>query len=290
MQINSTPYSGGTQHPGDALRLQLKTLRLSGVLDTLEARHRQAIVGQWSYVEFLTRLFEDEIERRAQKQLGVRLKKGAINTNKTLEDFSFTFNPSINRQQVMAIAAGDYIRARRNVLICGPSGVGKSHIAQALGHEACRQGYNTRFVSTHKMLQHLHGGRADNTYERRLGLYVRPELLILDDFGLRSLTAQSSEDLYEIINERYEKGSIVLTSNRSPKEWSGLFNDPLLASAGLDRLGDRAEILVIRGQSYRSHGRSHQGSPTGETDLDRPPTGDRPATDEGSESDQSAVA
>jgi DNA replication protein DnaC len=151
------------------------------------------------------------VERRAQKQLALRLRRGTLNTTKTLEEFSFTFNPGINRQQVLALAAGDYLRERRNVLICGPAGVGKSHLAQALGQEACRQGYEVLFVNTHKMLQHLHGGRADNSLERRLATYLRPDLLILDDFGLRALSAPSPEDLYDVINERYEKGSIVLT-------------------------------------------------------------------------------
>lgn len=240
---------------------KLKQLRLSGVLATLEARHRQAVDAKWSYVEFLARLLEDEIERRAQKQLALRLRRGALNTSKSLEEFSFTFNPSINRQQILALAAGDYIRQRRNVLICGPSGVGKTHLAQALGQEACRQGFDVLFVSTHKMLQHLGGGRADNSLERRLSTYLRPDLLILDDFGLRALWPPSPEDLYDVINERYEKGSILLTSNRSPKEWPALFGDPLLASAGLDRLGDRAEMLVIRGESYRSQGRSRLDTP-----------------------------
>ena len=111
-------------------------------------------------------------------------------------------------------------------------------------------------MNTHKMLQHLNGGRADNSLERRLGTYLRPDLLILDDFGLRPLSGPSPEDLYDIINERYEKGSILLTSNRSPKEWPSLIGDPLLASAGLDRLGDRAELVVIRGESYRSQSRT----------------------------------
>lgn len=256
----NTPYQPAGYQPADALLLQLKTLRLSGILVTLEARHRQAIASEWSYVEFLSRLLEDEIERRAQKQLELRLRRGSINTTKTIEDFSFSFNPNINRQQVMALAACDYIREKRNLLLCGPSGVGKSHLAQALGQEACRQGFDVLFISTHKMLQHLLGGRADNSYERRLATYLRPDLLILDDFGLRSLAPPAPDDLYEVINERYEKGSILLTSNRSPKEWGSLFNDPLLASAGIDRLGDRAEMLVIRGESYRARGRSAPGT------------------------------
>lgn len=238
----------------DTLKNQMRTLRLSGVLQTLDARHRQAVDGQWSYLDFLTRLLEDEVERRAQKQLGMRLRRGQLNTQKTLDTFSFSFNPTLNRQKVLALAACDFLRERRNVLLCGPSGVGKTHLAQALGTEACRQGYDVLFVSTHKMLQYLGAGRADNTFERRLAAYVRPDLLILDDFGLRALVPPGPEDLYDVINERYEKASILLTSNRSPEEWPALFGDPLLASAGLDRLNHRAELLVIRGESYRAQG------------------------------------
>jgi DNA replication protein DnaC len=108
------------------------------------------------------------------------------------------------------------------------------------------------FVTTHKLLQHLNGGRADGSYFRRLETYLRPDLLILDDFGLRALPPASSEDMYEIIAERYEKGSIVLTSNRAPSEWPELFGNPLLASAGLDRLADHAESVVISGRSFRA--------------------------------------
>ena len=234
---------------------QLKTLRLSGMLDTLESRMREAVAGQGSYAAFLARLLEDEVERRAQKQLTLRIRRAALHSGKTLESFDFSFNPMFNRQQVLQLASGDYLRQQRNVLICGPSGVGKSHLAQALAHEACRQGWDVRVTDTHKMLQHIHAGRADGTVEQRLASYVRPQLLILDDFGLRALRPPAPEDLYDVINERYERGSIIVTSNRAPTEWPELFGNPLLASAGLDRLRDRAEVVVITGSSYRAQGR-----------------------------------
>jgi DNA replication protein DnaC len=239
------------------LATQLRHLRLSGVLETLEARNRQAIDEQWSYLEFLSRILEDEVERRTQKQLSLRLRRGALNSTKSLEGFDFNFNTNLNRQQILNLAACEYVREKRNLLVCGPTGVGKTHLAQALGQEAARQGFDVLFIGVQKMLQHLNGGRADGSWERRMATYLRPDLLILDDFGLKSIQPPGPEDLYDVINERYERGSILLTSNRAPNEWPDLFRDPLLASAGLDRLLDRAEIVVIRGPSYRSKGRKN---------------------------------
>jgi DNA replication protein DnaC len=230
----------------------LKRLRLSGILETLEARNQQAIDGTWTYVEFLARLLEDEVERRGQKQLLLRIRRAAINTTKTLEGFDFNFNPGINRQQILDLTTCGYIRQKRNVLICGPTGVGKTHLAQALAHEACRKGYTALFVNTYRMLQHINGGRADGTLEKRFQTYLRPDLLVLDDFGLKALHPPGPEDLYDVINTRYERGSIILTSNRAPEEWPDLFGDPLLASAGLDRLNHSAHVVVITGASFRA--------------------------------------
>lgn len=234
---------------------QLRQLRLSGVLETLEARNRQAINDKWSYQEFLSRILEDEVERRAQKQLQLRLRRGALNSTKTLESFDFNFNPQLNRQQILELATCEYVRQKRNLLVCGPTGVGKTHLSQALAQAAARQGFDVLFTSVQKMLTHLNGGRADGSLEKRLGNYLRPDLLILDDFGLKSIPPPGPEDLYDVINERYEKGSILLTSNRAPAEWPDLFQNPLLASAGLDRLLDRAEVVIIRGPSFRSKDR-----------------------------------
>jgi DNA replication protein DnaC len=123
-----------------------------------------------------------------------------------------------------------------------------------LAHEACRQGHSALFINTYRMLQHLNGGRADGTLERRFQAYRRPELLILDDFGLKPLRPPAPEDLYDVINERYERGSILVTSNRALEEWPDLFGNPLLASAGLDRLTHKAHVVLITGASFRAHG------------------------------------
>jgi DNA replication protein DnaC len=232
---------------------KLKALRLSGVLDTLEVRTQQAVAEQWTYGDFLERLLEDEVERRGQKQLTMRLRRATLNTQKTLETFDFTFNPGLNRQLIYDLAAGHYIHDKRNVLVCGPTGVGKSHLSQALSHEACRRGFDVVFTDAHKMLRHLNAGRVDNTYEKRLALYVRADLLVIDDFGLKPMP--NPADMYDVINERYEKGSILLTSNRAPAEWATWFVDPLLASAGLDRLSHRAHLIIITGSSYRAKDR-----------------------------------
>jgi len=239
----------------------LKQLRLSGILDGLDARTEQAVAERWSHLEFLTRLVQDEVERRAQKQLAMRVRRGGLLAGKTLTSFDFGFNPAIDRQLVYELATCAFVRQHRNVLLCGQTGVGKSHLAQALAHEAARQGFGVLVTGAHQMLASINAGRADGSYERRLAGYIRPALLVLDDFGLKPLPPSGPADLYDVIDRRYEAGSIILTSNRAPGEWPEVFTDPLLASAGLDRLGDRAYLLTITGRSFRLSHQPHAPAP-----------------------------
>lgn len=233
---------------------KLKSLRLSGVLETLDVRNREAIEEKCTYVEFLQKLLEDEVERRGQKQLSLRLRRSNLDPNKTLEAFDFGFNPNINRQQIYDLATCAFVERAEGLFLCGPAGVGKSHLAQALGHEAARRGYDVLFTRTSAMLAQLHGGRADGTYERRLATYQRPDVLILDDFGLKPMRPPAAEDLYEIIEARYSRGAMILTTNRAFNEWPELFDNPVLASAALDRLAHGATQLVITGDSFRAKG------------------------------------
>lgn len=235
---------------------QLKRLRLSGILDTLEVRNSQAIAEQWSYTEFLSRLMTDEVERRAAKQLALRLRRGQVDTTKTLETFDFDFNPTTKRRQIFDLATCEFIRQRRNCLVLGQTGVGKTHLAQALSHEAARKGFDVLFTTAHRILLHLQAARGEGHYERRLAAHLKPDLLVIDDFGLRPLPANGAGDLYELIDGRYEKGSLILTSNRAAEEWPEMLGDPLLANAALDRLLDRAHVVTITGKSYRLAGRT----------------------------------
>lgn len=240
-------------NPVPELAPQLKQLRLSGIFDSLEARNRQAIEGKLAYTDFLALLIGDEVARREQKKFSLRLRRAQFRTTKTLEQFEFERLPQLNRALVHDLATGRYLSEKAPVLIVGPCGTGKSHLAQALGHCAVRQGVDVVFTTCASLTQSLNAARATGSYERRLATLARVPLLIIDDFGLKPLRTPADEDLHDLIAERYEQVSTIVTSNLDFTEWDEAFPaNRLLASATLDRMRHNAYCLVLDGQSYRT--------------------------------------
>jgi len=237
--------------PTDQLIPLLKKLRLSGVLETLDLRVRGAADDSLAHSEFLVRLMRDEVERRASKQLTSRIRRANFEHAKTLETFDFVFNPSVPKAKVIDLATCAFIGRQENVCLVGPTGTGKSHVAQALGHRACRAGHTVQFVRATDFFADLRAGRADNSLTRRMQRYLNVDLLSLDDLGLRPLQQTDTLDLYDLIRGRYERASIVMTSNRSLDELYPLCGDPLLASAAMDRLLHHAHVIEMTGKSFR---------------------------------------
>ena len=189
-----------------ALHDSLRTLKLSGMLHTLDARLAQAQAGELGHLEFLQVLCHDEITRRDNMGIQRRLRRAHFDQTTTLEEFDFAASPKLPAAQIRDLAALRWLHSGESVVLHGPVGVGKTHVAQALGHLAIRRGADVRFTKTSRALADLAGGHADRTWPKRLGELVRPALLILDDFAIRELTAQQADDLYELISERAQAG------------------------------------------------------------------------------------
>jgi DNA replication protein DnaC len=240
-------------NPIPELGPMLKQLRLSGILDSLEARNREAIDLKLAYTDFLALLIQDEIARREQKKFTSRLRRATFRTNKTLDQFDFDRLPKLNRALVHDLATNRYIAEHAPVLIVGQVGVGKSHLAQALGHCAIRRGIDVVFTSCAQLVTTLNAARATGAYERKLATLARVPLLIIDDFGLKPLRPPQDEDLHDLIAERYERASTIVTSNLDFTEWDQAFpNNRLLASASVDRLRHNAYCIELEGPSGRS--------------------------------------
>ncbi len=239
-------------NPTPELIPMLKELKLSGILDSLEIRNRQAIEEKFAYTDFLALLLQDEVARRTNNKLNNRVRKAGFRNHKTLEEFDFSFNPSINRAQILDLATCRFLEEKVSVLIVGPCGTGKSHIAQALGHCALRIGYDVLFTTQTKLLGQLNAARATNTYERRFNSLVKVHLLIIDDFGLKPLKPLQDEDLHELICERYERRSTIMTSNLDFSEWGEAFPNRILGAATIDRIRHGAYRIILDGKSFRS--------------------------------------
>ena len=241
------------------LKQQPRQLRLSGLLQTLEVRLQEARSHDLAHEEFLELILADELNVRGQRQIERRTRAANFRELKTLEDFDFSFNTKIDRKLVYDLATGGFIDQRRDVLMVGPPGVGKSHLAQGIGYALIKAGRTVLYRSIFDVVAEL-GTEAQHPlrHQKAMNTYLRCDLLIIDDMGIKALPPRSGEHLFEIIMRRYELRSTVMTSNRPIEEWGKLLGDVPAAIAILDRFLHHAEIIQITGRSYRLKDRAAQ--------------------------------
>jgi DNA replication protein DnaC len=232
----------------------LKKLRLSGMAQTLAVRLQEAVANRLSHAEFLELALADELAVRQERGVARGLKAADFREQKTLEDFEWDFNRAIKKKQIYDLAAGAFVRQHRDALLVGPPGVGKSHLIQAIGRQLVYAGFTVLYRSIFDAVRDFLHDEAFEGHDRVMGKYLKPDLLILDDMGLKQLPKRSGEYLFEIIMRRHQLRSTMMTSNRPLEDWGKLIQDVPAATAILDRLLSNAEILQITGKSYRLRG------------------------------------
>lgn len=239
----------------NTLTEQLKKLRLTGIVETLNIRVDQANQDGLSHQEWLSLLLQDEIQRRDNQMLQRRLSAAKFDQLQTFEGLELNNYPINIQHKIRDLMCGNYLAQKQNIIIMGPTGTGKTHLAQALGHQACRQGKKVRFIRAASLWRELYASRADNRWEQVFKKLSIPELLIIDDFGLKGMNALQAEEIYELIAERHLKGSFIFTSNRKIEGWVELFPEAIMGNAALDRLANNAHQLVLECESYRKKSR-----------------------------------
>lgn len=234
-----------------ALRENLKALKLSTVARDMDTTLRQAKENGPGYDEFLLDLTSTELQTRSENRLNRRVREAKFPLLKTLESFDFSAVPDLDIRLIRELTECEYIKEHRNVIFLGRSGAGKTHLATALGVEACRNNYRTRFVSCYGLVNELIEARQENELQRLVGRHTRYGLLILDELGYIPFSKEGGELLFQVLAERQEKGSVVITTNLGFADWTQVFGDPVMTAALLDRLTHRAHIINCPWDSYR---------------------------------------
>jgi len=245
----------------ETLSSMLRKLRLSGLAETLEVRLQEASGNSLTHAEFLELILQDEMLIRGQRQIARRVKSATFRDLKSLEEFDWSFNPSAKKNQFYELATGSFIGEHRDVLICGPPGTGKSHLVQGIGYHLIKLGHVVRYRSIFDVVRDFLHDEAMDGHERIMASYLKPDLLIIDDFGMKQLPKRSGEFLFEIVMRRYEKRSTMMTTNRPIEDWGKLLGDVPTATAILDRFLHHSDIITITGKSYRLRNRQQGSKP-----------------------------
>lgn len=233
----------------ERVRLGLDRLRLQRMAEVLSPVCEEASRESLSYLDFLDQLLQAEQTARYERNVEVKTRLARLPYHKTMADFDYSFQPSVDKKQIAELLTLRFVENRENVLLLGPPGVGKSHIAVALALETITKGYSAYFVTMQHLIDYLSEGT--EPVAARMRVLLRPKLLVIDEVGYLPLDRQAANWFFELVSRRYEKGSIVLTSNKSYGDWASLFPEVAIASAILDRLLHHSTTINIRGESYR---------------------------------------